>query len=288
MIAFVTIAACVMPDDGCEIVGEPLELPAGVREASGLALSRSHDGVLWTHNDSDGGARIFAIDTRGALIADVPLEGAQNRDWEDIAVARCPAGGPRGDCIYIGDIGDNRATREEGVGVWVLAEPDPAQPGTPDVAFLRIQYPDGPRDAEALVVTDDGTLIVVSKGREHPVSVYRATNLSWPASGTTAIALVQVQQLTAASVDLPNQVTGASLGPDGVTVALRTYSTLQFHRLGPDGLEPPASEPIPLDSLAEPQGEGVALGRRGRVFLASEAGPQGIAPRMTVLRCRVP
>ena len=262
-------------------------LPNEVREASGIALSRAHDAVLWTHNDSDGGAAIFAVDTAGQLIGRVEIEGAQNRDWEDIAVARCPRGGPDGDCVYIADIGDNRASRE-GVGVWVTAEPDPRNDRTARATFFRLHYPDAARDAEALAVAEDGGLLLTSKGREHPVTVYRTDPLAWPGGTSAPMRLRTVQQLSRAPVDLPGQVTGASLAPDGRTLALRSYAALQFYRIDGDSLRPLLDPVVALDSLAEPQGEGVTVGRRGRVYLVSEAGPQGIAPRLTRLRCRLP
>ena len=83
-------------------------------------------------------------------------------------------------------IGDNRASRE-GVGIWIAGEPDPAAPRPADAVFLRIHYPDGPRDAEALVVLDDGGIVIVSKGRENPISVYRSAPLEWPVAGAQPV-----------------------------------------------------------------------------------------------------
>lgn len=289
-LVLLAIASCNTPEEGCVLDGEPVELPTVMREASGVAASRAHDDVLWIHNDSDGGARIFAVDARGDLLATIDLPEAQNRDWEDIAVARCPIGGPDGDCIYLGDIGDNRAVRDDGVGLWVLPEPEPRDAVVAEVAFIRIRYPDGPRDAEAFVITDDRALLLVSKGREHPITVYRARNLAWPESGSALgpLTLDFVQQLSPQAVDLPLQVTGASLARGGTPLALRSYGSVQFYTAGVDTLEALLPEAVPLDHLGEPQGEGIALGRGSRVFLVSEAGPQGIAPRLTRLRCRIP
>lgn len=282
------VGACAAPGEVCELDGEPVQLPGVVREASGLALSRSHDGVLWTHNDSDGGSKLFAVDADGRLLGTIALTSAHNRDWEDIAVASCPRRGPDGDCIYVADIGDNRAARDD-VGLWVLAEPEPRD-GTEPAVFIRFRYPDGPRDAEALVVRHDRSILVISKGRDHPVSVYRSAALSWPARGddSTAIPLELVQRLSDAPVDLPLQVTGAALMPGDERIAIRSYARLQLYDLLHDSLAPVLASPVALDPLTEPQGEGVAVGRRGRVFLSSEAGPQGIAPRLTRLRCRLP
>jgi len=279
------VASCAPAEDGCEPSGESRALHDDVREASGIALSRRHRDVLWTHNDSEGGAAVFAIDTEGNPLARVELSGAHNRDWEDMAVGPCPTGGPDGDCIFVADIGDNRATRE-GVGVWVASEPDPASTETVDAAFIRLHYPDGARDAEAIAVLDDRSLVVVTKGREHRVSVYRSGPLDWPGADTAPVRLTRVQDLSAEAVDLPRQVTGASNRGD--LIAIRSYARLQFYRFSGDTLAAILAEPIQLDSLAEPQGEGIALGDDGRAWLVSEAGPQAIAPRLTPLRCRLP
>ena len=74
-----------------------------INEASGLAASRLHPGVLYTHNDSGDRARIFAVDSEsGETLAeyDVARPGA-NHDWEDMAVGVCPS--QSGSCIYIGE-----------------------------------------------------------------------------------------------------------------------------------------------------------------------------------------
>lgn len=260
-----------------------------MREASGVALSRRHDDVAWLHNDSDGGTFVYAVSTSGEQIGRVAIEGAHNRDWEDIAVARCPDGGPGGDCIFVADIGDNRATRDT-IGVWIAAEPDPREQESTDAVFLRVRYPDGAggRDAEAIAILADGSILIVTKGREHPVSVYRSPPFPWPGEGANNdVELVLMQRLTAEPVSLPDQITGAAADADG-RLAVRSYATLQFYRVVADTLAPLLTEPVRLDSLAEPQGEGVAMGRRGRVYLVSEAGPQGIAPRLTRLQCRIP
>ncbi len=287
IVAVVFVVACAPGGDVCVLDGEPLALDDAMREASGLASSRTHDDVLWTHNDSEGGAAIFAIDTDGALLGRASLIGAQNRDWEDMAVARCPSGGPDGDCVFIADIGDNRAARE-GIGIWVAAEPEPRRNDEQSAVFFRVHYPDGPRDAEALAVLPDGRLLIVSKGREQPIGAYRSAPLEWPGHGTPIVDLELMARLSEEPVDLPAQVTGAALDRSGRMLALRSYASLQLYEVAEDSLRALLETPLALDSLAEPQGEGVAFGRRGRIYLSSEAGPQGIAPRLTRLRCRLP
>lgn len=284
--AAMLFTSCAPARGECEPQGEPIALDADVSEASGVAWSRVHGDVLWVHNDSQGGAVVYAIATSGELIARVTLEGARNRDWEDIAVGPCPEAGPDGDCIYVADIGDNRASRDA-VGLWIAAEPDPHTDESVDAVFFPLRYPDGSRDAEAIAVLDDASVIVVTKGREHPISVYRSPPIAWSDAPDTTM-LSPIQQLSEAPVHLPDQVTGATRTRDGRTLAVRSYGALQFYRLEGDSVTALLTTPVPLDPLGEPQGEGIAIGSWGRVLLVSEAGPQGIAPRLTRLRCGVP
>lgn len=72
-----------------------------INEASGLAASRLHPGVLYTHNDSGDRARIFALDSEdGRMLAQYQVLPADHHDWEDMAVGVCPS--KAGSCIYIG------------------------------------------------------------------------------------------------------------------------------------------------------------------------------------------
>ena len=92
--------------------GRSVELgpvPAPITEASGLAVSRDNAGVVWTHNDSGGAASLYALGRHGELRATLPLSGAVNVDWEDMAIGPGPAGAP--DWLYAADIGDNDAVR---------------------------------------------------------------------------------------------------------------------------------------------------------------------------------
>lgn len=78
-----------------------------VEEASGLAASRLHPGVLYTVNDSGGKKHVMALDANtGKRLATFIISGAVNFDWEDIACGPC--GGGTGHCIYIADTGDKR------------------------------------------------------------------------------------------------------------------------------------------------------------------------------------
>ena len=66
-----------------------------VRESSGVAVSRAHRGVLWTHNDSGDDAYVYATDLAGTDRGVVRIRGARAVDWEDIALGPCPTGEAR-------------------------------------------------------------------------------------------------------------------------------------------------------------------------------------------------
>lgn len=90
-----------------------------INEASGLCASRRHKDVLYTHNDSGGESRIFAIDSKsGRRLATLNIDGAESKDWEDIACGPCPDGGH---CVYIGDVGGN--VKRPGNVVYRIQEP---------------------------------------------------------------------------------------------------------------------------------------------------------------------
>ena len=49
-------------------------LPPELRESSGIAVSRTQPGVLWSHNDSGDAPTLYAIDLKGRLLAKVAVE----------------------------------------------------------------------------------------------------------------------------------------------------------------------------------------------------------------------
>src|SRR5262249_36545491 len=130
-----------------------------ISESSGLVASRQNPGAYWTHNDSGDGPFIYSINTRGEPLGIFRVNGAHARDWEDISIGP----GPKLDksYLYIGDIGDNNDLRAN-IVIYRVEEPEltpdtraltKAKPGTTVPAeVIRLQYPDGAHDAEALLV----------------------------------------------------------------------------------------------------------------------------------------
>ncbi|HSJ26453.1 MAG TPA: hypothetical protein VK929_17370 [Longimicrobiales bacterium] len=267
----------------CTDVERVNTLPSPLYEASGIVASRTHPGIFWVHNDSEGTPALYALDASGGLVAEIEMPGARTQaDWEDIAIGPCAAG----DCIYIGDIGDNLHDRTDRA-ILRLAEPGP----TDDAAVHRVErfpvrYPDGPRDAEAMFVLPDTTLFIITKGREGSVTLFRYPP---PFRENEPVTLEPLQELTPGLVQLPDLITGADALADGSIVAVRSYSHIQLYRVEGDTLAPvwPGSG-FDLAELAEPQGEGITLLPDGTVYLVSETGPFRDAPPFSRLRCTLP
>ena len=152
----------------CRIIQPLTQLPDGLEETSGVAISRVHDGILWTHNDSGGDPEVVAVRANGQLVGRVQVEGARARDWEDLALGPCPSGM----CLHVADTGDGTARRQE-IGIYRFPEPEPADELSHPAEYFPARYPDGPRDAEALFVTGEGEFYLVSKGWAGPTELYR-------------------------------------------------------------------------------------------------------------------
>jgi hypothetical protein len=264
----------------CRIADSGRSLQAEIRETSGLARSRRAPNRFWTHNDSGNDPVLFALSGEGAALGTVRVNGASLADWEDIASARCPAG----DCLYIGDMGDNRARRAL-VTVYEVAEPEPSAPETATATARHARFPDRAQDAEALFALPDGGLFIVTKGRHGPISLYR-----FPASaaaGDTAT-LEFVRQLASQPRFQEDRVTAASASPDGRWVAIRTYRTLYLYPsaalVGGGRVLATAAD---LTPLGEMQGEALALGDDGSIRLTSEAERRGL-PAWSRLQCTLP
>jgi hypothetical protein len=220
---------------------------------------------------------IYAVDTLGQLLGTYPLDGAANRDWEDIATGPCGAAS----CIYLADTGDNVEARET-LTVYRAQEPADPSSGVPlPTESFPILLPDGPRDIEALFVLPGEELFLVSKGQNHSVTVYRYP----PPLRPDPVTLEEVQTLSDGALSIPSQFTGADASPDGRTVVLRTYFSILFYRVENGRLVPMEDGELSLANVGEAQGEGVSLKTGGVVALTSEAGPFGGAQSLNVLRC---
>lgn len=240
-------------------------------ESSGVVPSRRRAGFYWTHNDSGDGPRLYATDSLAADLGSLLVEPARAVDWEDMAAGSCVIA--PGWCLYAGDIGDNDRRRPF-IVVYRLREPAPPEGpadtlrAAPLLDSIVVRYPDRPHDAEAMVVTREGQLLIITKDRQPGPILYRAP------LDRASVVLERVAILPVSTDPLRGRlVTGADISPDGRILALRTYTTLHFFELGraasPTMLTLPEGLPIPV---VESQGEAVAFDAPSRLVLTSERG----------------
>jgi len=252
-------------------------LPREIAEASGVAISRKHPGILWVHND-DAPVILFATDSTGAIKGRVRVPGIKKADAEDIAIAPCNGQS----CVYIGDIGDNRHTRTDRA-IYRVPEPAPTDSITAVPERFPFALPGRSDDAEALFIQPGGALYLVTKGRSGPVTIYQfadlhATRLQQP---------TPVFQLTRGLVQLPEMVTGAGSTSDGKTIVIRTYSGFQLYRMSKDSLQTLLAAPYDLRPEREHQGEGVDIRDDGVLFFVGEQGLADVAAPILRVQCRI-
>jgi len=232
-------------------------------ESSGLVVLP--DGRLVTVNDGRSGD-LFYLDRACRVTDVVPTRVSGARDVEDLAR------GPDGS-LWLADVGDNAGERET---VALFRVP----PSRQQIQRYELRYPDGPQDAEALIVDGAGRPFVVTKNALGTSSVLApADPLS--ATGVTALREVATVSFTpprsgTSLTALGRQVavTGAALAPDGRRLVLRTY-TDAYEWTVPSGDVPAAlrGEPVRIPLPEAPQGEAIAYSPRGALLTTSERVP---------------
>ena len=260
----------------CEPSGSLVRVPA-LLEGSGLAVSKRTPGRLWAHNDS-GQPVLVALDSQGAVVGRLQVSGAQVDDWEAVAVGPCPGGS----CIYVGDIGDNEARRRS-ITIYRVPEPSAASGSAVADAF-RATYPDGAHDAESLLVTPAGEILIVTKGDTGPVGLYRVPADAKPGGAVTLQRVGKPRQPGKAAAD--ERITDGAVSPNGAWVALRTNTAVLLYRAEDlmAGNWQEASR-VSLKALGEPQGEGIAFGDERTIYLVGEGGGKSQPGTFSRLTC---
>jgi hypothetical protein len=249
-----------------------------VTESSGVAVSRRHAGLLWTHNDSDHDPNLYAISLQGELLATISVSGASVEDWEDLSLGRCPARWPDRPCLYIADTGDNDERRPH-AALYVLPEPEmltpsaeirPSQPAQ----ALRVHFTDGARDIEALAVDSLGVAHLITKGRSGHIVRYAVPRDAWRGD---SVVVAPADTLPIRPQALVGRwVTGAAISPSGRRAAVRTFTEVFFFAPATPRWAP-VGPPCRIAGL-EPQGEAVDFLDEERLVLTSEKGlaPEGV------------
>ncbi|HMR05209.1 MAG TPA: CotH kinase family protein [Polyangiaceae bacterium] len=247
---------------------------ATLSEASGMAVSRKHPGVVWMHNDSGSDAELFAVGVDGGKdLGQFSLAGATAIDWEDLAMGPGPELGQQ--YLYVADTGDVDGQRKK-ITVYRVAEPDTLL-GSQElngVEALAFQYPDGKSyDAETLLVDPlSADLYVVSKNPSGKSHVFRAA----APHTTTLRTLERVATLDfgASPLSGSTKVTGGDIAPHGELVVLRTLDrAYAFRRIPGREMGDAFSEtPCKLPLHKEPQGEAFAFAPDGLGYFTVSEG----------------
>lgn len=175
-----------------------------IKECSGIVASRQFPDVFWVHNDGKK-ERLYAINRKGATLAEFKVTGAKFQDWEDIAL-------DAENNLYAADTGNNDGSRAE-VAVYQFAEPNP---GTAEksVAIKRqwsLRYPAGARDCESIVIVGTNAYLIskVTKDRLAEVYAFCLEDSTGP---------ITLKALGRLAIDSP--VTSAALSPEGKRLAV--------------------------------------------------------------------
>jgi len=244
-----------------------------IMECSGLVVSRKNPGILWVHNDSGDRARLFAVEEDGSLRGVYHLASAKAADWEDLA--RGPCADPAKECLYVGDIGDNERRRSK-IQVYRIEEPLVPVQGPPVEIILKgverfdCKYPDGPHDAETLLVNPaTGVPYLITKESEGTTSVYR-----FPGKPTAGRIVTLVK---AATLPARSSLTGGDVTQDGSMIVLRDYvSAYGYPRLEKGPLsEAFNSSPCRVPLGLEEQGEALGIAPSGIAIYTASEGLQG-------------
>lgn len=266
-----TGSGILLPGAGFEPVCTPDD-PA-LAELSGLAMV---GGKTYGIGDSGTDDSVVVLDGDCAVTGTVPVP-VDPYDIEDMGVG---ADGR----LWLADTGDNQRIRT----TVALIDLDPT---SGDGQLHRLTYPDGPHDAEALLVQRDGVPLIVTK------EVLVANGIYRPAGGASLdglaspgpTALERVGELRLGPTTTPGGpvpvggstlVTGGAVSADGTVAALRTYTDVYLFS-APDGDLARAlttTTPVRVALPNQPQGEAIAFTPDGDLLAGSESAGGPLPP----------
>lgn len=219
-----------------------------ITESSGLALSREHDGIAYTINDSGNAALVFAIDlASGHTVGTTRVEGGRWRDTEALAI-------DRDGMLWVADTGDNDGKRSD-AALYALPEPGSGD-RTVTAKRYPITYDSGPANVEALLVNPvTGAKFLVSK------ALLAGTVFALPAELSTEHANAAATQPHGA----PSSATDATFTADGTHVVVRSYTSLS--------VVDPSDWSVLATAAAPPQDQGETIAAEAdSLLLGSEGG----------------
>ena len=193
------------------------ELHDQIDESSGLIYL---DGRLITHNDSEGVASLYEIDSlTGNVIREVAILNATNHDWEDVCYDA--------EYIYIGDFGNNNGSRTD-LKIYRIPRTDYLNTTNNAVHAEVISFHYGDQtnftstplnteyDAEAVISLGDSLYIFTKNWIHLTTSVYPIPKIPG-----------EYELIKIDSLDSDGLITGADISQETGRILLSGYNGLQ-------------------------------------------------------------
>ncbi|XP_060079657.1 uncharacterized protein LOC132559066 [Ylistrum balloti] len=252
VLAICVVAQAQVPHFGNGLVKGYIATPI-IDEASGLAASRIHEGILYTHNDHGDGPTIYAINASDAsLVATLTIgSGATNHDWEDVAVGPC-AKGEHVFCIYIADTGFSSANDDEANIIYRVQEPDSLTDQTLTVnSTLKFEWSE--EESQALMVDPEANVYIVSNVLSGRGMFVKLPNV-WGQAVPTHVASTTFLPIRTTHHD----PTAADISPDGKRLLIKAKRHIYYWNV-PDGdyLAAVTKTPYELPYIHESVGESI-------------------------------
>ena len=248
--------------DQFETAPEQFPIATGmIDEASGLAASAAMPGYLWTIQDSGQPNSLYLISKDGKTIKEYPVPGSNNHDWEEVAVGPGPDNGIS--YAYIADIGNNNQPVTSTNTIYRIPEITGADGSFSQSALQKItfSYPDGPRDAEALIVDPVTKDIFILSKEMQSTNIYR---LAFPQSTTDVSVAEKVGTVPGVAI-----ATASSISRDGSEIVVRTYLGVYYWKRSAGetvGQTLVKSATKTLTVALEPQGEAICFENESKGF----------------------
>lgn len=247
-----------------------------MNEISGIAASGVNPDIYYVHNDSGDTSRFFAIPPSGQVKSTIYFKGDPSElqgvhDCEDIAVGPGPVKGKS--YVYLGDIGDNDAVRKyitvyrmEEKKAWATDSLSAA-----DAVPVHLTYPDGPKDAETLMVDPVEKLMYIVSKRQDSVTVY-TTPLNFRPN--SKVVLTKRCKLFFKGLKLFKWITAGDISKDGRQILIKSYTKVYYWKRG--GSEPIwkalQKPPRILPYIQEKQGEAIGFTADGKGYYTTSEG----------------
>lgn len=250
---------------------------------------------------------LVAIDDGFYAIGDSGADGAVAQLGPDCAVTRwiqvpvdpydiedlAWTSGSGSDRLWLADVGDNQRRRDTVALIGVSVDGSGG-------SLHRLTYPDGPHDAETILLGPDDVPVIVTKTFGDSSGIYR------PAGGLNVHELaepgptplekvgeIDLSKLPTVAEDETGRAaetitreifTGGAVSHDGTVAAVRSYSHVHLFDLREHSVAQALTEP-PFATITlpqQPQGEAVTFTAQGDLVIASEA-REGPMPPLLVL-----